>query len=84
MLKRYYERIDRKFPFDNNFLELKSIARWEMAKKSVQIKGLENYLKHFNESFIGIPHQSLWDVTNTIRLFQLILKDMACKKKKGK
>lgn len=73
-LKKQYEKINRKWPFGYNSLDLKSIAIWEMSKRDKPLSGgLKKFLNSLNMEFKGTPHNALDDITNTANLLKKFL-----------
>ncbi len=68
-LKKQYEKIYRKYPFSNRYVDLKSIAIWEMAKKDIPLSsGVRRFLKNLDKDFEGTPHNALDDIKNTVKI----------------
>ncbi len=70
-LKAYYKKIGREWIFSYKTLDLKTIVVWELAKRNKTISGgVEDILKDMGLEFIGVPHNALDDITNTLRIIQ--------------
>ncbi len=77
-LKTQYEKIHRKYPFHYRTFDLKSVAIWELAKRDTPMtSGVSKFLKALDKKFEGTQHNALDDITNSIRILQILSKNNA-------
>jgi DNA polymerase III alpha subunit (gram-positive type) len=70
-LKCQYEKIGRKWIFGHRFIDLKTIAIWESAKRNNPVKG--GIIKHLlsqNKKFEGTQHDALSDIKNAVSIIK--------------
>jgi len=74
-LRKQYDKIGRAYPFGRRVVCLKSIAIWEMAKRNMEVKGgVKKVIESLNKKFIGIPHNAIDDIKNTVYILQELIK----------
>jgi len=72
-LRKQYEKIYRKYPFSYRYFDLKSVAIWEMAKRDIQMtSGVTKFLNALNTSFVGIQHDALDDIKNSVEILRIL------------
>jgi DNA polymerase III alpha subunit (gram-positive type) len=74
-LRKQYEKINSKWPFNHKTYELKTIALWEMAKKDISLKhgSLIEIINETGMVFEGNQHDALDDIKNTVNLIKKLI-----------
>lgn len=68
-LRAQYNKINRKWPFNHKWFDLKTIGIWEMSKKDTPMsESLSKFLEVNNLEFEGNTHDALNDIKSAVKL----------------